>query len=425
MSELLYRPYFGDERLRSIRVYRDELEGYAAVNKAAAMGSEKLIEEVKNSKLRGRGGAGFPTGTKWGFIPQASKVAKYMVCNADESEPGTFKDRDIIRYLPHLLIEGMIIAGYAIGARVGYIYIRGEYTREAEILDAAIREAYREGFLGNNIQKTKIQFDLTLHRGAGAYICGEETALLNSLEGKRGEPRVKPPFPAQVGIFGGPTIVNNVETLAAVPYIINKGGKWFASLGKLENSGGTRLFCVSGHVKKPGVYELPAGSTTLRSLIYDICGGVLDDRELQAVIPGGASAPVLMPEEIDVILDIEPLAKIGTMLGSAAIIVISDAYCVVKAIWRITKFFSHESCGQCTPCREGCKWMEDILHRIEHGHGKIEDLDLLEEIAANMAGGRTLCALGDAAAGPVLSFVKKFRSVFELHIRGKKCPVVR
>jgi NADH-quinone oxidoreductase subunit F len=399
------------------------MQGYTASNKAFGMSSDDVISEVKKSNLRGRGGAGFPTGMKWGFIPKQSAKPKYLVCNADESEPGTFKDRDIMRYTPHLLIEGMLIAAHAIGAHIGYIYIRGEYVREAQLLKAAIDEAYQNGFLGKNIQGTKFSFDLIVHRGAGAYICGEETALLNSLEGKRGEPRVKPPFPAQAGAFGGPTIVNNVETLASVPFIINRGGEWYSKLGKIEKSGGTRLFCVSGHVKKPGVFELPAGSVTLRQLIYGNCGGILGDKKLKAVIPGGSSAPVLTADEIDVIVDIEPLMKIGTMLGSAGIVVVSEDYCVVRLIQRITKFYAHESCGQCTPCREGCKWMEDILHRIEAGHGRDQDLPLLLEIADNI-NGKTLCALGDAAAGPVTSFVKKFRSDFEAHIRGGKCPNV-
>ena len=385
------------------------------------MSPDDVIGEVKKSNLRGRGGAGFPTGTKWGFIPKQSTKPKYVVCNADESEPGTFKDRDIMRYIPHLLFEGMLIAGHAIGSNIGYIYIRGEYAREAKLLDAAIAEAHAKGYLGKNIQGAGFDYDITVHRGAGAYICGEETGLLNSLEGKRGEPRVKPPFPAIAGAFGGPTVVNNVETLTNIPFIINKGGDWFAKMGKIEKSGGTRLFCVSGHVKKPGVYELPAGSVTIRQLIYDYCGGILEDKKLKAVIPGGSSAPVLTADEIDVIYDIEPLMKIGSMMGSAAIQVFSEDYCIVKLIERITKFYAHESCGQCTPCREGCKWMEDILARIEHGKGREQDLQLLLEIADNI-NGKTLCALGDAAAGPVMSFVKKFRADFELHIRGKKCP---
>jgi NADH-quinone oxidoreductase subunit F len=416
--ETLYVQHFNEEA-RSIAYYLAKMDGYSAMKKAFAMPKETILDEMKKSNLRGRGGAGFPCGMKWGFIPKDSPKPKYLVCNADESEPGTFKDRDIMRYTPHLLIEGMIIGGFTIGAKIGYIYIRGEYVREAKLLNEAIDEAYAKGFLGKNIQGSGFDFDLTVHRGAGAYICGEETGLLNSLEGKRGEPRVKPPFPAQSGAFSGPTIVNNVETLADVPFIINRGGEWFAKLGKLEKSGGTRLFSVSGHVNKPGVYELPSGAYTLRQIVYDVCGGIPNGKKLKAVIPGGSSAPVLTADEIDVIADIEPIMKIGSMLGSAAIMAIDEDTCMVKLIMRITKFYAHESCGQCTPCREGCKWMEDIIERILHGHGKMEDLDLLMSITDNI-NGKTLCALGDAAAGPVASFVKKFRPEFEAYIRGEK-----
>jgi NADH-quinone oxidoreductase subunit F len=419
-STQMFKPHFHEEA-RPLAYYQAKMAGYTALKKALGMAPDAIIEEMKKSNMRGRGGAGFPTGVKWGFIPKQSAKPKYLVCNADESEPGTFKDRDIMRYTPHLLLEGMLIGGHAIGSNTGYIYIRGEYTREAQRLNQAIDEAYAAGLLGKNILGTGFNFDLTVHRGAGAYICGEETALLNSLEGKRGEPRVKPPFPAQSGAFSGPTIVNNVETLAAVPMIINNGGEWFAKLGKLEKSGGTRLLSVSGHVKNPGVYEINAGSMTIREIIYNLCGGVLGDKKLKAVIPGGSSAPVLTADEIDVIYDIEPLMKIGSMMGSAALMVVSEDYCVVKLLKRITKFYEHESCGQCTPCREGCKWMEDILHRIEDGHGREQDIALLLDIADNI-NGKTLCALGDAAAGPVTSFVKKFRADFEAHIRGGKCP---
>ncbi|MBS1963334.1 MAG: NADH-quinone oxidoreductase subunit NuoF [Bdellovibrionales bacterium] len=414
----MYVQHFNEEA-RPLAYYLAKMNGYEAAKKAFGMTKDAIIDEVKKASLRGRGGAGFPCGMKWGFIPKESPKPKYLVCNADESEPGTFKDRDIMRYTPHMLIEGMLIGSFAIGAKAGYIYIRGEYVREAKLLNEAIDEAYAKGYLGKNVLGSGHDFDLTVHRGAGAYICGEETGLLNSLEGKRGEPRVKPPFPAQAGAFGGPTIVNNVETLADIPSIITKGGEWFAKMGKLEKSGGTRLFSISGHVKKPGVYELPSGGYTLRQAIFDVCGGMLDDKKLKAVIPGGSSAPVLTADEIDVVLDVEPVMKIGSMLGSAAIMVIDEDTCMVKLIQRITKFYAHESCGQCTPCREGCKWMEDIIERILHGHGKMEDLDLLMSITDNI-NGKTLCALGDAAAGPVASFVKKFRSEFEAYIRGEK-----
>lgn len=418
LNETMYIQHFNDES-RPLSYYLSQMNGYQAAKKAIGMAPDDVINEVKKSNLRGRGGAGFPTGTKWGFIPKQSAKPKYVVCNADESEPGTFKDRDLMRYTPHLLLEGMMIAGHAIGSAIGYIYIRGEYTREFKLLVAAIDEAYAKGYLGKNIMGTQFSFDITVHRGAGAYICGEETGLLNSLEGKRGEPRVKPPFPAISGAFGGPTVVNNVETLCAVPFIINRGGEWFAKLGKLEKSGGTRLISVSGNVKKPGVYELPSGSVTLRQLIFDYCHGIQGDKKLKAVIPGGSSAPVLTADEIDVVYDIDPLMKIGTMMGSAAVMVVSEDYCMVKLIHRITKFYEHESCGQCTPCREGCRWMEEIIERILHGHGREQDLNLLLEVAENI-NGKTLCALGDAAAGPVISFVKKFRGEFEEYIRGKK-----
>jgi NADH-quinone oxidoreductase subunit F len=419
-TETLYIQHFNEES-RPLAYYKSKMDGYTALKKAFAMNPDTIIDEVKKSNLRGRGGAGFPTGMKWGFIPKQSPKPKYLVCNADESEPGTFKDRDLMRYTPHLLIEGMVIGAFAFGARHGYIYIRGEYVREAKLLNDALDEAYVAGYLGKNIQGSGFDFDITVHRGAGAYICGEETGLLNSLEGKRGEPRVKPPFPAISGAFAGPTAVNNVETLTAIPFIINRGAEWYAKLGKIEKSGGTRLFCVSGHVKKPGLYEFNAGSVTLRELIYDHCHGILGDKKLKAVIPGGSSAPVLTADEIDVVLDIEPLMKVGSMLGSCGIMVISEDTCVVKLLGRITKFYAHESCGQCTPCREGCKWMEDVIERIEHGHGREQDLALLLDTADNI-NGKTLCALGDAAAGPVTSFVKKFRADFEAHIRGGKCP---
>ncbi len=411
MGETLFIQHFKEEA-RPLSYYLSQMQGYSALKKALGMTPDDLVGEVKKSNLRGRGGAGFPTGVKWSFIPKQSAKPKYVVCNADESEPGTFKDRDLMRFTPHLLIEGMVIAGHAIGSNTGYIYIRGEYTREAKLLQAAIDEAYEKGYLGKGILGSSFQFDLTVHRGAGAYICGEETGLLNSLEGKRGEPRVKPPFPAIAGAFGGPTIVNNVETLCAVPFIVNRGGEWFAKLGTFEKSGGTRLFCVSGHVKKPGLYELPAGAVTIRQLIYDHCGGILGDKKLKAVIPGGSSAPVLTADEIDVPLDIDTLMKAKTMLGSAGMMVISEDFSLPKLITRITKFYAHESCGQCTPCREGCRWMEEVLERIVDGKGKRKDLDLLLSVADNI-NGKTLCALGDAAAGPVTSFVTKFRADFE------------
>jgi NADH-quinone oxidoreductase subunit F len=416
----LFVQHFGNNANRALTYYLEKMQGYEAAKKViGSMTPDQVIEEVKKSNIRGRGGAGFPTGMKWSFIPKGGDKPKYLVCNADESEPGTFKDRDIIRYSPHLLIEGLIIGSFAIDCKHAYVYIRGEYTREAKIFQAAIDEAYEKGYLGKNIFGSQFSIDITMHRGAGAYICGEETGLLNSLEGKRGEPRVKPPFPAVSGAFACPTAVNNVETIATMPHIIRGGGEWYAKLGKLEKSGGTRLISLSGHVNKPGVYEFEAGSHTLRRLIEEKGGGVWKSRKLKAVIPGGSSAPILTADEIDVILDIEPLQKIGTMMGSGAVMVIDDTADMVKLLWRITKFYAHESCGQCTPCREGCHWMESILHRILHGHGNDKDLDLLFDVASNI-GGKTLCALGDAAAGPVISFLKKFRPEFEAYIRGQK-----
>ncbi len=419
--QTLFIQHFGKDSNRTLSYYQSQQSGYvAAKTVVTTMTPDQVIEEVKKSNLRGRGGAGFPTGMKWSFIPKGGDKPKYLVCNADESEPGTFKDRDLIRYTPHGLIEGMIIGAYAIGCKHAYIYIRGEYTREARLLNEAIQEAKSAGFLGEKIFGTDFSLNITVHRGAGAYICGEETGLLNSLEGKRGEPRVKPPFPAISGAFGCPTAVNNVESLASIPHIIRLGGEAYSKLGAVEKSGGTRIISLSGQVKRPGLYEIQAGSKTLRQIIYDLGGGMKKEKKLKAVIPGGSSAPVLTADEIDVIYDIEPLMKIGTMMGSAAIMVVSESVDLPKLLWRITKFYAHESCGQCTPCREGCHWMESILHRICHGQGREDDLDTLTSLAGNI-GGKTLCALGDAAAGPVASFIKKFRPEFE----AKITPVVR
>ncbi len=416
----LFEQHFWKDSNRSLDYYLQNMNGYQAAQKVLKeMNPDQVIEEVKKGNLRGRGGAGFPMGMKWGFIPKASEKPKYLVCNADESEPGTCKDRQIMRYTPHLLIEGLIIGSFAIGCKHSYIYIRGEYVNEAKLLNAAIEEAYEKGYLGKNILGSGFDLDITVHRGAGAYICGEETGLLNSLEGKRGEPRVKPPFPAVSGAFGCPTAVNNVESIANVPHLIRMGGDAFAQLGKIDKSGGTRLISLSGHVKKPGVYEIQAGSVTLRQIIEDIGGGIINDKKLKAVIPGGSSSPILTADEIDVVYDVEPLMKVGTMMGSAAIMVIHEDTDLVKLLLRITKFYAHESCGQCTPCREGCHWMESILHKILHGEAKPTDLDLLVDVAQNI-GGKTLCALGDAAAGPVISFVKKFRPEFESYIKGQK-----
>ncbi|MBS1959268.1 MAG: NADH-quinone oxidoreductase subunit NuoF [Bdellovibrionales bacterium] len=417
----LFEPHFWKDSNRKLEYYLDKMDGYKMAKKVLTeMTPDQVIDEVKKANLRGRGGAGFPMGMKWSFIPKVDKP-KYLVINADESEPGTCKDRQIIRYTPHALIEGIIIGSHAIGCKHSYIYIRGEYAREAKLLQEAIDEAYAKGYLGQNILGTQNTLDITIHRGAGAYICGEETGLLNSLEGKRGEPRVKPPFPAVSGAFACPTAVNNVESVATVPFVMRMGGDNFAKLGKIDKSGGTRLISLSGHVNKPGVYEIGAGSMTLRQIIEDLGGGVWKGRKLKAVVPGGSSAPVLSADEIDVVYDVEPLQKVGTMMGSAAIMVCDDTTDMVKLLLRVTKFYAHESCGQCTPCREGCQWMESILHRIVHhphdGKAKPSDIDMLTDIAGNI-GGKTLCALGDAAAGPVISFIKKFRPEFEAYVRG-------
>jgi NADH-quinone oxidoreductase subunit F len=381
---------------------------------------EQIIEELKTSVLRGRGGAGFPTGLKWSFMPRNADVQKYIVCNSDEGEPGTFKDRDILRYNPHALIEGMAIAGYTIGATVGYNYIRGEFWHEYERCEAALREAYDAGYLGKNILGSGVDFDLYSHLGAGAYICGEETALLESIEGKKGQPRFKPPFPAGYGLFGKPTTINNTETLASVPYILSKGGQWFLDIGK-PNNGGAKLFSISGHVNKPGVYEIPMGTPFAELL--DMAGGVRDGRKLKAVIPGGSSAPVLPAAVMmDLTMDYDSIAQAGSMLGSGAVIVMDETTCMVRVLARMAHFYYEESCGQCTPCREGTGWMSRVIHRIEHGHGRHEDLALLDDVAGKIMG-RTICALGDAAAMPVQGMLKHFRDEFEYHIEHKKCMV--
>jgi NADH-quinone oxidoreductase subunit F len=408
----------GKPNSRSIDTYLDS-GGYKALEKALTMKPAEIIEEVKASELRGRGGAGFPCGMKWGFVPQDSGKPVYLLCNADESEPGTFKDRVIIEEDPHLMIEGMIISAFAIGScDMAYVYIRGEFYYGAQVLEVAIQEARDRGYLGRNILGSGFDLDITVHRGAGAYICGEETGLIESLEGKRGQPRVKPPFPAVVGVFGAPTVVNNVETLACVPMIIDNGAEWFRGFGIPKNTG-PKLYCVSGEVKKPGVYEFPM-TINLKELIYDHCGGILDDLPLKAVIPGGGSAPMLTPDEIDLPLTFDDIMKAGSMLGSAGIMVMSERSCIVECTWRLAKFFAHESCGQCTPCREGTNWMESVLDRIERGEGRFEDAETLLDMADNI-GGKSLCALGDAAIGPVISSIQKFRDEYLYHVEHRSC----
>ncbi len=381
---------------------------------------EDIIEELKTSALRGRGGAGFPTGLKWSFMPRTAQGQKYIVCNSDEGEPGTCKDRDILRYNPHQLIEGMIIAGYCIGASAGYNYIRGEFWEPYERFEGALEEAYKAGFLGENLQGSDFSFDLYAHLGAGAYICGEETALLESIEGKKGQPRFKPPFPAGFGLYGKPTTINNTETLASVPVILEKGGKWFLEQGR-PNNGGTKLFCVSGHVNKPGNFEIPLG--TPFSELLEMAGGVRNGHNLKAVIPGGSSVPVLPADIImDTDMDYDSLSKAGSMLGAGSVIVMDETTCMVGALARLSHFYYEESCGQCTPCREGTGWLAKVMHRIEHGQGVQEDIDLLNDVAQRI-GGRTICALGDAAAMPVMSFLKHYRDEFQYHIDHKKCMV--
>ena len=382
--------------------------------------AEKIIEEMKTSALRGRGGAGFPTGLKWSFMPRQAPGQKYIVCNSDEGEPGTCKDRDILRFNPHQLIEGMAIAGYVIGATVGYNYIRGEFWEPYERFEHALAEAYQAGYLGKNVFGSGVDFDLYSHLGAGAYICGEETALLESLEGKKGQPRFKPPFPAGFGLYGRPTTINNTESLASVPVILQKGGQWFLEQGK-PNNGGTKIFCVSGHVNKPGNFEVPLG--TPFSELLEMAGGVRDGHQLKAVIPGGSSVPVLPAEIVmGMDMDYDSISKAGSMLGAGSVIVMDDSTCMVRALARLSHFYYEESCGQCTPCREGTGWLARVVHRIEHGHGKPEDLALLDDVASRI-GGRTICALGDAAAMPVQSFLKHFRHEFEYHIEHGKCMV--
>src|SRR3954463_16308992 len=423
---------FGVTDSHKLSVYTQR-GGFSGFRKVLGMLPSALVDEVKKSNLRGRGGAGFPTGMKWSFIPKESKLV-YLVVNADESEPGTCKDRELLAYDPHMLIEGMLIASYALGCKHAYIYIRGEMMREARIVDAAIDEAYAAGLLGKDLQGASGAFklDITLHRGAGAYICGEETGLLNSLEGKRGWPRLKPPFPAVRGLFNAPTVVNNVETLMNLPDIITKGGEWFAGVG-MGKSGGTRIVCVSGHVAKPGVYELPMGISS-RALIYDVCGGIPNGRTLKGLIPGGSSMPPLDASELDVPIEFDALMtdtrikdvevkpgvpfdlgggrKLKTMAGSGGVVVFDDTTDIVALCARIMEFYAHESCGQCTPCREGSGWLARVCKRVARGEGEPGDIELMANVA-NGIGGNTICALGDAAAWPMLGFLTKFRPDFE------------
>ncbi len=396
--------------------------GYAALKKIIAEKTppENIIAELKASVLRGRGGAGFPTGLKWSFMPRSFPGDKYLACNSDEGEPGTFKDRDILRYNPHSVIEGMAIAAYAMGAVRGYNYIHGEIFELYQRFEEALAEAREAKLIGQNILGSDFTFELFAHHGYGAYICGEETALLESIEGKKGQPRFKPPFPASFGLYGKPTTINNTETFASVPFIMNMGGEGFLNLGK-PNNGGTKIFSISGHVNRPGNYEVNLG-TPFPELL-EMAGGMRGGRKLKGVIPGGSSSPVLPAEIImDCTMDFDSLAKAGSMLGSGAVIVMDETVCMVKALERLSYFYFEESCGQCTPCREGTGWLYRVVHRIEHGEGRQEDIDLLDSVAGDIMG-RTICALGDAAAMPVRAFIKHFRSEFEYHIEHKKCLV--
>jgi NADH-quinone oxidoreductase subunit F len=407
---------FGMPKSRSIDTYL-KTEGYQALEKALKqMTPDQIIEEVKKSNLRGRGGAGFPAGMKWSFVPKDTSKPKYILANGDESEPGTCKDRPLLEMDPHQLIEGMVIAGRAVSANRGFIYIRGEYRYVIDIMDTAIAEAYAKGYLGKNILGSGFDFDLCTHTGAGAYECGEESALMESLEGKRGYPRIRPPFPAVVGLYGCPTVINNVETLSTIPPIIRQGGDWYAGLGTPKN-GGTRLYSISGHINRPGIYELPLGFP-LRRLIEEVAGGMKDGKKLKAVIPGGSSCPLLAANEIDIAMDYDSVAKAGSMLGSGGTVIFDEDTCMVDVARRIMHFYAHESCGWCIPCREGTAWLRKMLDRFHEGGGRAEDIPMIEELSRNILG-RSFCPLGDAAALPTISIVNKWRNEFEDHLEGK------
>jgi NADH-quinone oxidoreductase subunit F len=407
--------------LHRIDVYEGH-GGYAALRKVLSMTTEAVIDEVKKSNLKGRGGAGFPTGLKWSFMPKQSSKPKYLCANGDEGEPGTFKDRQIFEFNPHLFIEGSLIAAYAMGITAVYVYIRGEYTKWIDILQRAINEAYIKNYIGKNILGANFSTDVYIFRGAGAYICGEESSLMNSIEGKRGYPRVKPPFPAQVGLWGCPTTINNIETLSNVPAIINRGAEWYSKIGAPKHPG-TLLFGISGHVKNPGVYELPTG-VLLTDLIFKYAGGVRGDKKIKAVIPGGSSTMWLKGEELEgVCMDADSLKAVGTTIGTAGVIVMDEDTDPLLVLHRLTRFYHHESCGQCTPCREGTGWMEKIVQRFINGDGTLKDIDLLLNVANNIEG-NTICALGDAAAWPVQSVIRKFRNEFEKRVRTTAAPAV-
>ena len=414
--------YFGDRDAIGLDGWRKR-GGYVALEKALGMTPAEIVGIVKDSGLRGRGGAGFPTGLKWSFMKPGDGKPHYLCCNADESEPGTFKDREIMRWTPHALIEGCAIGSYAIGAETCYIYIRGEFTEPLQRMEDAVREARAAGVIGPNAMGTGKRVDVWVHKGAGAYICGEETALMNSLEGRRGNPRIKPPFPAVAGVFGQPTTINNVETLVAVPHILNNGADWYKKMARPDNpkSTGTKLWSVCGNVARPGNYEVEMGFP-FKDFLYDLCGGPPPGRKFKAVIPGGSSVPIMNMEEAEAaLMDYEGMVAKGSMLGSAGCIVIDDAQCMVKQIARLARFYAHESCAQCTQCREGTAWATKIMERIEAGEGALADLDTLLEIGDNMTG-KTICVLSDSCAVPIASGIQKWLDEFEAHIKGKRCP---
>jgi NADH-quinone oxidoreductase subunit F len=412
MTQILFRN-INMKDLQKMKIY-EEQGGYESLKKAFDQKPEEILEAVKASGLRGRGGAGFPTGLKWSFLAK-DVFPRYLCCNADESEPGTCKDRELLLKNPHLLIEGMILCSYACRIETGYIYMRGEFHDLSLIMDKAIEEAHAKGYLGENIMGTGFDLEIHTHLGAGAYICGEESALLNSLEGGRGEPRMKPPFPAVEGLYAKPTVINNVETLCVVPHIVNEGAEKYAALGT-EKSKGTKLVSVSGHVKKPGNYEVVLGTST-REIIYDLAGGIRDDNELKAFIPGGSSVPMLPADQVDVGYDYEALAAAGTMLGSGALIVIDNKANIVEATLRLISFYMHESCGKCTPCREGTRWLHQIVERILQHKGQLEHIKKIEDICDNMAF-KTFCPLADACVAPVMSSIKHFRSEYEEYFKN-------
>jgi NADH-quinone oxidoreductase subunit F len=414
--------YVGEQQAYSLDAYVRDQRGYEGLRKALAQAPGDIIEQVKASGLRGRGGAGFPTGLKWQFVLKDTPKPKYICCNADESEPGTFKDHVLMERNPHLLIEGCAIACYAIGAKVAYIYIRGEFLHVQHVLEAEIARAYKAGYLGRNIFGSGFDCDVYVHRGAGAYEAGEETALIESLEGKRAQPRIKPPFPAVAGLYQCPTAVNNVETLCNVPLIVMNGPEWFAGIGP-EKNGGPKLYCISGQVQRPGVYEASM-HTTLRELIYgdDFAQGMANGRKFKAIIPGGSSVPLLLDEHLDTPASFDHVAKAGSLLGSAGLIVLDETVCMVWLAMNLLHFYRHESCGKCTPCREGGDWLYKLLMRVESGEGQMKDIDLLFGVANNILG-KTLCAFGDAAATPVLTTLKLFRHEFEAHVREGRCTL--